>query len=449
MGKKSSSPPPAPDPRIAADAQAAANKEAILTSARVNRVNEFTPWGNLIWERTPTPGAAAPSMQTQPVSMTPTTAFAGPSAEETARAQATMHETDFANWQAANAARAAKPGPTAAPGAGSLDDMESWTRRVELGPSQQRQLDAQNALAEALLGKASTRAGQIGDAPLSFSGMPALSALPGGDFSADRQKVEDALYSRATSRLDPQFEKAQRDQETRLANQGINIGTEAWSRAMDDLNRGRTDAYGAARNDAIAAGGAEQSRMFGQEAQLFGLSMQQRQQMINELLQERSTPWNEIAAILQGSPAMNTPNFSPSAQYQVAPADVMGAINNQSARDMAVWQQGQTNKNATMGSIAGLAGAALGGWLSSKEAKHRHGKIDPEAALDAVRSLPIEAWTYRKGLGDGGTHIGPMAEDFAARFGGDGKTISPMDATGALMASVKALADRLDRFGQH
>lgn len=229
--------------------------------------------------------------------------------------------------------------------------------------------------------------------------------------------------------------------ETRLANQGIGIGTEAWSAAMDDLNRGRNDAYSGARNDAIAGAGAEESR-------LFGMSLQQRQQLINEMLTERSTPWNEIAAILQGSPAMGTPNFSPAAQYQVAPADVMGAMNNAAARDMAVWQQNQANRSATLGSLAGLAGSIGGAAImaSSKDFKEDKAPLDAEATLEAVRSLPIEVWSYKHGIGDGGRHIGPYAEDFAERFGGDGKTINVIDAVGASLASVKALADRLDRF---
>lgn len=50
MGKKSSpSPPAAPDPTALANAQGAANKEAVLESAKVNQINQVTPFGSLTY----------------------------------------------------------------------------------------------------------------------------------------------------------------------------------------------------------------------------------------------------------------------------------------------------------------------------------------------------------------------------------------------------------------
>lgn len=45
MGKKSPSAPPAPDPVATANAQAGANKDAILESARVNQITQQSPFG--------------------------------------------------------------------------------------------------------------------------------------------------------------------------------------------------------------------------------------------------------------------------------------------------------------------------------------------------------------------------------------------------------------------
>lgn len=73
------------------------------------------------------------------------------------------------------------------------------------------------------------------------------------DFSKDRDKVEGAIYSR----LDPQMEKDRAALETRLANQGVTQGSQAWNTATDSLNRSNTDA----RMQAILAGGQEQSRL--------------------------------------------------------------------------------------------------------------------------------------------------------------------------------------------
>ncbi len=94
------------------------------------------------------------------------------------------------------------------------------------------------------------------------------------DWSSDRQKVEDALYGKAASRLDPRFSSEQRALEQRLADQGIPVGSEAYSRAMDDFNRSKTDAYGQATSDAILAGGNEQSRLANLDFTKFGLENQ-------------------------------------------------------------------------------------------------------------------------------------------------------------------------------
>lgn len=119
--------------------------------------------------------------------------------------------------------------------------------------------------------------GQAGDIQKSLD-LSGLTKLPGtDDFSADRQKVEDALYGRTTSRLDPQWQSQANDLAVRLANQGVTVGSEAWQREMDAFGRAKNDAYANARNDAILAGGTEQSR-------LFGNALAARQQGYNEVL---------------------------------------------------------------------------------------------------------------------------------------------------------------------
>src|SRR3972149_3276624 len=53
MAKKTaSSPPPAPDPAATAQAQGAANREAAIATARLNQINEVSPYGSLTY--TPT-----------------------------------------------------------------------------------------------------------------------------------------------------------------------------------------------------------------------------------------------------------------------------------------------------------------------------------------------------------------------------------------------------------
>jgi hypothetical protein len=82
------------------------------------------------------------------------------------------------------------------------------------------------------------------------------SYTPEGGFSADRQRVEDALMGR----LGTQRERDMEGLRTQLLGQGVNIGTEAYSRAMQDFDRTNTDM----RTSAILASGQEQSRLLGE-----------------------------------------------------------------------------------------------------------------------------------------------------------------------------------------
>ena len=74
-----------------------------------------------------------------------------------------------------------------------------------------------------------------------------------GQFSADRQRVEDSLMAR----MNPQLQSERASIEQRLADQGIRYGSQAYTSAMDDYNRQANDA----RFAAIGQAGQEQQRM--------------------------------------------------------------------------------------------------------------------------------------------------------------------------------------------
>lgn len=96
------------------------------------------------------------------------------------------------------------------------------------------------------------------------------------DFSADRQKVEDALMQR----LNPQIERDRAALETRLVNQGLQPGSEAYNRAIDEANRSSSDA----RLGAILSAGQEQSRLAGLANQAASFQNSAQQQAYNQLL---------------------------------------------------------------------------------------------------------------------------------------------------------------------
>src|SRR5690606_24112321 len=78
-----------------------------------------------------------------------------------------------------------------------------------------------------------------------------------GDFSEDRQRVEDALMAR----LQPYLDKKQEAQRSQLLNSGIRQGSTAYSGAQADFDRAENDA----RIANILAASEEQSRLVGME----------------------------------------------------------------------------------------------------------------------------------------------------------------------------------------
>jgi hypothetical protein len=277
-----------------------------------------------------------------------------------------------------------------------------------------------------------------------------------GDFSQDRQNVEDALMAR----INPQLAKERGNIEQRLADQGIRYGSQAYTSAMDDYNRQATDT----RFGAISQAGSEQQRMMDMAAQRAGfqntaqqqsydqlmgrgsfanqaqaqqnaqnaaaagfynagagqqLAQQQsgfnaqnaqRNQYMQEAYQQRNQPLNEISALMSGS-QVQQPNWLNSPSSQIATTDIGGLINQNFSQQQ---QNYQTAQNAWSNTMGGLLGAGAGAIKSDRRAKKNIDRIGTVfAATEAGdrQKLPVYEWEYRKGEGDSARHVGPMAQD--------------------------------------
>ncbi len=77
---------------------------------------------------------------------------------------------------------------------------------------------------------------------------------------------------------------------------------------------------------------------------------------------------------------------------------------------------------------------------SNRDAKTNIVDVNPDTILAKVASLPISTWTYKADTAKS-THLGPMAQDFAAAFGlgEDNLHIAPADMAGVSLAAVQAL----------
>jgi len=297
MGKKSGGSPDYPDPSKTAAQQAVMNENTARVNATLNRINQYTPYGQQVF-------------------------------------------TDLGRqWELANPGQPKSKNPY----------RDQWRSDIKLSPDSEAAVKAEMLNSRLLQELGTGQIGRIGEAvsgDLDFSGLPELAGS--GGYADQRKAVEDALYGRATSRLDPQFEQQQRQLETSLANKGIAIGSEAWNRAMDQFSRARNDAYAGARSDAISGGGAEQSR-------LFGLDLGARQQGITEALTRRNQPLNELSAILSGG-SVATPQFAPAGAASVAPVDYTSLVNNKYQTQA---QAAQANQQNWMNGLFGLGQAGL------------------------------------------------------------------------------------------
>lgn len=291
MGKKSASAPSYPDPTAMATAQSAANKEAVTESAKVNQINEVTPYGNLTYS-------------------------------------------------------------------GEIGSPDR-TRTMTLTPDAQSAYDYQQGLTRDLAQFGQNYAGRITSdlsQPFTMDGLPAVSGLD--DIMGQAQKTGDAFYQRSYNMLQPEMDRQATQFEATLLNRGIMPGSQEYNDQMRSFNdqRGRT------LND-LALGAQQQAG--GEQSRLYGLEQSARNQALNEALLGRTQGINELSALLQGAPSIGTPSFGQAAQYQVAPADVMGAQQGQYLSQQNAYNQQTGANNAALGGLYGLGSAALstGFWL--------------------------------------------------------------------------------------
>lgn len=125
--------------------------------------------------------------------------------------------------------------------------------------------------------------------PLSYDNAPKLPGVD--DFSADRQRIEQAMLGRAKGELDTRYAQEVQDFEQQMANQGVDIGSERYKRERTQFDKGRNEAYNDAGFRAMIAGGDEQTR-------LFNMGMSARKQSVDEADSMRASNIADLAALL-------------------------------------------------------------------------------------------------------------------------------------------------------
>lgn len=383
MSKKADPPAP-PDPRETAAAQTGTNVATALANTSLQQVNQVTPDGTLTYDQT--------------------------------------GSTQFRD-----------------PTTGQTFDLPQFTATTTLSPEQQAIRDQNNttSLRLATLGaEQAGRAGELLGRPLSLKGAPARAdrsewgpasysgdlSVPqynrngtsapeltdtyrgADDFSADRRRIEDALFGQ----IDEERGRDRESLRTELLNSGLREGTEAYSRAMEDFNESTDEA----RLNAILAAGGEQSRLvnldrdaaafgnqarqqgfqnledlrrydnavsdsdfanrqsvqlrddsiqdrtFNQQDAVFNAQDNSRNRELQERLALRNQPLNEIIALLNGT-QVATPQFNQASPAGIPTTDYAGLVNNNFNQQLQNYQIAQANRQAALGGLFGLGSAGI------------------------------------------------------------------------------------------
>lgn len=117
----------------------------------------------------------------------------------------------------------------------------------------------------------------------------------------------------------------------------------------------------------------------------------------------------------------------------------------------------QSQDSGLMSALGGVAGQFAGSsagssWLVGLSDENKKENIKPvsdEQALAAVKDTPVSSWKYKDGEGDGGAHVGPMAQhvqkNMGERSAPGGKMVDLISLNGVNMAATAALARKVDK----
>jgi hypothetical protein len=307
-------PPPPPDPAQTAAAQAAANNSNALFNTQLARPNITSPIGNVSWTQDKTdPTRWSVAADFDPKMFQNTSSSIGNSsnssssfqnAQSSSQSGSTQRATDIDNlmlggyqYMAPQLAQAlARDKNTGTPVA-NVQDTFAQLRAGQ--PNLNPAISSATGVAvgnNALNQSQTNRLNNLFRSDMSYNGAPAMPQTS----EATRKAVADAIYGRATARLDPRFSQQQDSLQSSLAAQGITQGSEAYNREQQNFAMGRNDAYSSALNDAEQQSAAAMQ-------QLFNMGMGARQQGVSEINALRNQPIQEALAAAQlGQAANNT-----------------------------------------------------------------------------------------------------------------------------------------------
>lgn len=301
---------------------------------------------------------------------------AAPDPKVTAAAQtATNVTTALANAQLANVNQIGPDGNVTYdisgwttftdPTSGATYQIPQYNQRTSLSPQQQAIKDQTDS--------ASRNLGSIANEQTAF-----LRDYLNKPINLNNEATEARLMELGRRRLDPVIAQRDEDLRTRLANQGIKAGSDAYSRELTTANQANNDAY-------------------------TSLLLNGRQQAVQEALTERNQPLNEIGALLSGS-QVQMPTFGAQTNStQLPTVDYAGLVNTNYQNQLGAWQTQQQQKQGILGGLFGLGAAGI-------MASDRRVKKDVKK-VGKLMGHNLYEYQYKGERDDGRRHVGVMAQE--------------------------------------
>lgn len=272
-------------------------------------------------------------------------------------------------------------------------DMDPWTQRQTFSAEGQKLFDLENQLSQ----KYGETANLGFDKVRGIFENPSIdqSLLPAAPINAGTTAQQAMM-----SRLQPTLERNEELLRTRLANQGIGLGSQAYGREMNLQGQQANDLYLQSASQGINMDAAARERA------------------LNEAYTAQSRPLDLINSLRSGSQVTNPVFASYANQATTAGPDIMGAYNSavqqgqfdrnfdaQQSQFQQGLQQNQQNakrasRDALMGGLFSLGGAAM---MSDRRLKTN---IKPVGKTDG--GLTVYTYNYVWG---GPTQMGVMAQD--------------------------------------
>ncbi|NTJ63540.1 tail fiber domain-containing protein [Agrobacterium rhizogenes] len=333
------SPPKAPDPQATASAQTSTNLATAQANAAMNNINQVTPYGNLTYSQTGQNFIADPNGQQYYVDSSGQYHSSLPTHDVTTAGTAGHYETQrvsgghgdsYDNQVWVPGTSGSTSTQTYTPDGWTSTKgyyVPTYTATQTLNPTQQATLD-QTQQANLNLG---TLANQQSAKMIDYLNTPL-------DLSS--ANVDKYINDNWQGQFNNQWDRSQASLQQQLADQGVKLGSEAYSNAMRDYTTQRQSASDQYTGD------------------MYNNAM-------NAILTQRNQPINEISALLSGSQVTKPTYASSTASSTIPTVDYAGIVNQGYQNQMAGYNTQLQQSNAAMGGLFGLGSSLLGGWAMS------------------------------------------------------------------------------------